>query len=144
MSALPVAPAYPLAAPLLTPSVSTARSGEPGTSAARSFTRMPPTSGHDPDPDLTLQLGHREVLIRDRYETASIVNDALIAIEFFIGSFYFFAQNHDPGVWLFVLGSAQLAIRPAIRLSRRITLRRMQSRRPAVGSGRSHEDPEDF
>ncbi|MET0187907.1 MAG: YrhK family protein [Pseudonocardia sediminis] len=106
---------------------------------------MPPTFSHDPaDPDLTLHLGHRELLIRDRYETASIINDALIAIEFFIGSFYFFAQDHDPGVWLFVVGSAQLAIRPAIRLSRRVTLRRLESERAGVGSRRSHEDPEDF
>lgn len=102
---------------------------------------MPPSPG-SADSDLTLHLGRREILIRDRYETASIVNDALIAIEFFVGSFYFFAQNHDPGVWLFVVGSAQLAIRPAIRLSRRITLRRMESERAVVGP--PHEDPEDF
>ena len=103
---------------------------------------MPPTFSDDPaDPNLHLSLGGRELLIRDRYETASIINDTLIAIEFFIGSIYFFAQDHDPGVWLFVIGSAQLAIRPAIRLSRRVTMRRLAAQGRAGGS---YQDSEDF
>lgn len=103
---------------------------------------MPPTFSDDPaDPNLRLHFRGRELLIRDRYETASIINDALIAVEFFVGSLYFFAQDHDPGVWLFVIGSAQLAIRPAIRLSRRVTMRRMAAQGLA---GPSHEDSEDF
>ena len=85
-----------------------------------------------------MKVAGREFTIRDRYETASIVNDALIALEFFVGSFFFFDGVPDPdvGVWLFVVGSAQLAIRPAIRLSRRLTLRRMGSR--------FHESSDDF
>lgn len=104
---------------------------------------MARTYHEDPsDPDLSVHVGDRELLIRDRYETASMVNDTLIAIEFFVGSLYFFAPDHAPGVWLFVIGSAQLAVRPVIRLSRRITLRRIAARRGAVG--RTHESAEDF
>ena len=45
----------------------------------------------DPDdPNITMTIAGRELTIRDRYETASIVNDALIAVEFFVGSFFFF------------------------------------------------------
>lgn len=101
---------------------------------------MPKPVSDDPDdPNLTLTLGGREVTIRDRYETASIVNDALIALEFFVGSFFFFegVPDKDTGVWLFVVGSAQLAIRPVIRFSRRFTLRRL------VGRG-FHESTDDF
>jgi hypothetical protein len=96
----------------------------------------------DPDdPNITVTLAGREITIRDRYETASIVNDALIALEFLVGSFFFFeglpSSAKDVGVWLFVVGSAQLAVRPAIRLSRRFTLRRLAGRR-------YHESADDF
>ncbi|MFP5021866.1 YrhK family protein [Pseudonocardia phyllosphaerae] len=106
----------------------------------------PPTFSEDPsDPDISLKIGDREILIRDRYETASIINDTLIAIEFFIGSIWFFFADHDPGIWLFVIGSAQLLARPAIRLARRVTLNRMEHEQGAAAvRGRGHEDPEDF
>lgn len=102
----------------------------------------------DPDdPNLTMSIGGREITIRDRYETASIVNDVLIALEFFFGSFFFFSwfeefADKDIGVWLFVIGSAQLMIRPAIRLARRVSLRRMAA--AAGGSRGYHEDSHDF
>ena len=81
-----------------------------------------PVSDDPDDPNITMTVAGREITIRDRYETASIVNDALIALEFLIGSFFFFE-----------------AIRPAIRLSRRFTLRRLAS------EGRPyHESDDDF
>jgi hypothetical protein len=101
-----------------------------------------PVSDDPDDPDITMTVAGREITIRDRYETASIVNDALIAMEFLVGSFFFFFEgvaDKDVGVWLFVVGSAQLAIRPAIRLSRRFTLRRLASQ----GRG-YHESADDF
>ncbi len=99
-----------------------------------------PVSDDPDDPNITMTVAGREITIRDRYETASIVNDALIAAEFFVGSLFFFEgmPHQDVGVWLFVVGSAQLAIRPAIRLSRRFTLRRLAS-----GNG-YHESADDF
>ncbi|GAA4854402.1 hypothetical protein GCM10023201_55410 [Actinomycetospora corticicola] len=106
----------------------------------------PPVPDDPNDPNITLSLGGREITIRDRYETASIVNDVLIAIEFFVGSFFFFSwfeeiAPKDVGVWLFVVGSAQLMIRPAIRLARRVSLRRMAA---SSGSQRYHADSQDF
>jgi YrhK-like protein len=100
-----------------------------------------PVSDDPDDPNITMTVAGREITIRDRYETASIVNDALIAVEFLVGSFFFFegVTDKDVGVWLFVVGSAQLAIRPAIRLSRRFTLRRLASQ----GRG-YHESADDF
>ncbi len=106
----------------------------------------PPTHDDPQDPNLTVTVAGREITIRDRYETASIVNDVLIAIEFFVGSFFFFSwveefASKDVGVWLFVVGSAQLMIRPAIRLARRVSLRRMAA---SSGSGAYHADSQDF
>lgn len=64
-------------------------------------------------------------MIRDRYEVASIVNDFAIAMWFAIGSaFFFFSSLETAGIWLFLIGSIQLGIRPVIRLSRRVHLRR--------------------
>lgn len=76
--------------------------------------------------DLTIRMGRDELVIRQRYQTISILNDFLIGIWFLIGSIAFFwpAWEHT-GVWLFVLGSAQLIVRPTIRLAHRIHLRQI-------------------
>ncbi|PRX47734.1 YrhK-like protein [Prauserella shujinwangii] len=78
-----------------------------------------------------LKFGHEELVIRQRYEVASIVNDLLIAVWFVIGSVLFFSESTaTAGTWLFLLGSVQLLIRPVIRLRRRVHLRRLASGTP--------------
>lgn len=65
------------------------------------------------------------VVIRNRYESLSIVNDLLQGLWFAIGSFLFFSEaTMTAATILFALGSLQMLIRPVIRLSRRIHLRR--------------------
>lgn len=85
---------------------------------------------------LILHLGHEELVIRQRYETVSIVNDLLIGGWFLVGSFFFFspALTHV-GTWLFVLGSIEMLIRPAIRFTRRVHLRRYHPDVPGIGDG---------
>lgn len=81
-----------------------------------------------------------DVVLRDRYEAASIANDLLIAIWFLVGSILFFQESTAyAGTWLFVIGSAQLGIRPAIRLARRVHLRRRGGQ-----GGQRHESGDDF
>jgi len=60
---------------------------------------------------VVIRIGNEELIVRRRYEVASIVNDLLIA------------------VW-FVVGSIELLIRPIIRLSRRVHLRRFSGDGP--------------
>lgn len=87
------------------------------------------TSGRD-DPSITLTLGHEELVIRQRYETASILNDFLIAIWFMAGSIAFMLPNAGTlAAWLFVVGSTQFLMRPAIRLARRIHLQHVPQSR---------------
>lgn len=96
----------------------------------------------DTSRDLDIHLpGRRDlVVLRDRYEIASILNDLLIAVWFLVGSILFFREATTyAGTWLFVLGSAQLAIRPTIRLGRRIHLQRR-----AQAQNRTHESDDDF
>lgn len=87
-------------------------------------------------PDVDIDLGARhELVLRGRYETISILNDLLIAIWFLVGSILFFREATTyAGTWLFVLGSAQLMLRPTIRLSRRVHLRRHRARRGGRGA----------
>ncbi len=78
--------------------------------------------------NITISIGHDELLIRNRYETLSIANDFMIGILFLIGSFFFFYPSMETaGVWLFVIGSAELLIRPVIRLARNIHLQKLPS-----------------
>jgi hypothetical protein len=83
-------------------------------------------------------IGHGELLLRRRYETASIVNDILIAVWFIAGSImFFYPATATLGTWMFLLGSIELAIRPSIRLIRRVHLHRLQLTAP-------HESEQDF
>lgn len=84
------------------------------------------------DRPVRVTVGDEVLVIDDRYETASIVNDVLIAVWFTLGSVLFFSEStHIPATWLFLVGSVQFLIRPLIRLTRRIHLRRLgASRRP--------------
>ena len=77
---------------------------------------------------LTVVLGHDELIIRRRYETLSVVNDILIGLWFTLGSVLFFWDSTTgPGTWLFVIGSVELLIRPAIRLARNLHLQHLPS-----------------
>lgn len=97
-------------------------------------------NGHADSTPLVLRIGREELLIRSRYEVLSIGNDILIALWFIVGSVLFFSESTTTaGTWLFLLGSIELAIRPVIRLGRRMHLQRL---RPA---GRQpYESSRDF
>lgn len=83
------------------------------------------------DKDLTIHIGHDELVIRQRYEVASIINDILIAAWFVIGSILFFNEDTTTsGTWFFLVGSIQLLIRPVIRLTRRVHITRLGNLQP--------------
>ncbi|MEJ5944589.1 YrhK family protein [Pseudokineococcus basanitobsidens] len=75
--------------------------------------------------DLQVRLGHDELVLRQRYEVLSIVNDVLVAAWFIAGSVLFFWESTSTvGTWFFLVGSVELMIRPVIRLTRKVHLRR--------------------
>jgi hypothetical protein len=89
----------------------------------------PDTSG-DRKPPLVLHIGREELIIRQRYEVVSILNDILTGGWFLVGSVLFFYPAHEHlAIWLFVIGSVEMLIRPVIRLARRVHLRRLN---PAI------------
>jgi hypothetical protein len=82
-----------------------------------------PDAGHEGQP-ITLTLGNQELVLRQRFELLSIINDIGIFLFFTVGSIAFYWHElFNVGVTLFVIGSVQLGIRPLIRLTRRIQLR---------------------
>ncbi|APE31370.1 hypothetical protein BOX17_10670 [Halomonas aestuarii] len=82
-----------------------------------------------PDDSLTLTLGREELIIRRRYETLSIFNDVLIALWFLVGSILFLYPSQEHlAIWMFILGSVQFLVRPAIRLMRHLHLQRIPRR----------------
>jgi hypothetical protein len=88
----------------------------------------------DPDHPLTVRVGHRELVIRRRYEVFSILNDVLIALWFIAGSIMFFFQElMTAGIWCFLAGSLELLIRPLIRLGRHLHLSRVRAGRRHAG-----------
>lgn len=111
-------------------------------------TRREDSRVHSPDPragrenasggndeSLTLHFGRDELVLRQRYEVLSIVNDILIGIWFVIGSIFFFYESLAyAGTWLFLIGSVEMLIRPMIRLARRLHLQRLNGKAPAPGA----------
>jgi len=84
---------------------------------------------------LSFSVGRDEIVIRHKYEVASIVNDIMVALWFVIGSILFFSESTTTaGTWLFLLGSVQLMIRPLIRLARRVHLQRSGGGAPSDAS----------
>ncbi|REC96054.1 YrhK family protein [Kushneria indalinina] len=76
--------------------------------------------------DLTLHFNHDMLVVHRRYEVISIINDVLIGLWFLLGSIcFFYSSLMMIGTWLFVIGSAQMLIRPVIRLSRHFHLKRL-------------------
>ncbi|WP_032367562.1 YrhK family protein [Rhodococcoides fascians] len=85
--------------------------------------------------DLTFTIGHEELVIRQRWEVVSIINDILVAVWFIVGSILFFRESMTViGTWFFLLGSIELLIRPVIRLARRVHLTRIGRARTASES----------
>lgn len=95
-----------------------------------------PNADTDSRPNaLVIHIGHDELIIRRRYEVASIANDLLIAIWFIVGSVLFLFEDLTTiGTWLFIIGSVQLAIRPIIRLRRQVHLRKIGANHPVETS----------
>ncbi|OZC62834.1 hypothetical protein CH267_00310 [Rhodococcus sp. 06-621-2] len=88
---------------------------------------------------LTFTIGREELVIRQRWEVVSICNDLLIAVWFVIGSVLFFHESTTvAGTWLFLAGSIELLLRPAIRLTRRVHLHRV--RNASCATGESSDD----
>ncbi|AJY49275.1 MULTISPECIES: YrhK family protein [Halomonadaceae] len=77
--------------------------------------------------DWTFTIGHKELVVHQRYEVLSILNDFLLGLWFTFGSICFFYEGSLKtfGVWLFLIGSVQLLLRPTIRLHRYIYFKRL-------------------
>lgn len=90
---------------------------------------QPQGSERQKDPPLRIDVGHDEIVISNRYESLSIVNDILIGIFFFVGSvLFYFKPLEFWAITFFVLGSIDFLLRPIIRLARRFHLKRLGKR----------------
>ncbi|TLS38918.1 YrhK family protein [Pseudalkalibacillus caeni] len=77
-------------------------------------------------PDIEINVGGHEIVITKRYALLANLNDILIGLWFLIGSILFlWKTTHQIGVYFFIVGSAQLLIRPLIRIVRNIHLKRI-------------------
>lgn len=77
------------------------------------------------DSNLMIHLGPEELIIHNRYQVLSIVNDILIGIWFLVGSVMFLSSSWTKtGTYLFIAGSVEMLIRPAISFAHRVHLRK--------------------
>ncbi len=75
-----------------------------------------------------IRFGRDELIIQNRYETAILFNDFLIALWFILGSVFFIVPGlASAGAWVFLIASIQFLIRPTMGLLRNIHLRKIRS-----------------
>ncbi|WP_439136299.1 YrhK family protein [Pseudomaricurvus sp.] len=68
--------------------------------------------------ELDIDIFNDHIVIQRRYEALGAFNDLLIAVWFLIGSVFFLNESLiENGTWLFIVGSAQLIIKPLIELT---------------------------
>ncbi|UFU00854.1 YrhK family protein [Radiobacillus kanasensis] len=84
-----------------------------------------------------INIGNFDIFFKKPYQVLYNLNDFLISIWFLIGSIMFlFEEWKHVGIWLFIIGSGQLAIRPTIRIIHQIHLKRhiekQKRRRPGL------------
>lgn len=80
-----------------------------------------------PQNNLEVRIGDEVLVIRHRYEVATIFNDFLIALWFVIGSACFLIPNLSRiGAWIFLFASLQFMVRPVIGLIQHLHLKRLQ------------------
>lgn len=78
--------------------------------------------------ELDLDLGQEHIIIQRRYEALGAFNDFLIAVWFLIGSFFFLSNSLvESGTWLFIVGSAQLLIKPVLKLFSLVHVKKIYS-----------------
>ncbi|MCA1176664.1 MULTISPECIES: YrhK family protein [unclassified Pantoea] len=76
-----------------------------------------------------IDIGPDHIIIERRYRALGAFNDLLIALWFLTGSIFFFYESMmTDGTWLFVAGSLQLLLRPAITLIELIHVDRVRKR----------------
>ncbi|WP_326687061.1 MULTISPECIES: YrhK family protein [unclassified Streptomyces] len=95
------------------------------------MSETPPPGGQDRR--LTLRIGKDELIVSQRYEAVSIINDILIGVWFLAGSVMFFAPDWTrTGTWCFVFGSVELLVRPVIRFFRQFHLQSLRGVTPVA------------
>ncbi len=66
----------------------------------------------------------------------SIANDILVGLWFIVGSILFFwASTSTLAIWLFLIGSIEMIIRPIIRLARNVHIGRIRGHSVAAMDG---------
>ncbi|WP_324020060.1 YrhK family protein [Pantoea sp. JZ29] len=73
-----------------------------------------------------ITVGSDHIIIARRYRALGALNDLFIAVWFLTGSILFFFDSlMTGGTWLFVVGSLQLLLRPAITLAELVHVKRI-------------------
>lgn len=76
-----------------------------------------------------IDLGSDRIVIERRYRALSALNDLLIGIWFLAGSIMFFDDSlMTLGTSFFVVGSIELILRPVIKLTELIHVKRVNAR----------------
>ena len=69
----------------------------------------------------------KERVAHEVYEWAHVANDAVTALLFLVGSIFFLYDSlKEWGIWLFIIGSAQMMVGPIIRTFNKIYVRRIR------------------
>ncbi|WP_301108589.1 YrhK family protein [Sporosarcina sp.] len=82
----------------------------------------------DTDNDYEVKMGKYTVFLNKNHQYIFIINESVPGIIFVVGSIFFlFDSLKTAGIILFIVGNAQLFIRPVLEILHAITLRNMDN-----------------
>lgn len=89
---------------------------------------------------MELDLGQKHIITQRRYEALGAINDFLIAVWFLIGSFFFLSDSLvESGTWLFIVGSAQLLIKPVLKLISLVHVKKIYDQKQKTESQKNQD-----
>lgn len=85
----------------------------------------------DNQKNVEVQIGKHIIFFNKHYKYIFIINELVLGIEFVVGSaFFFFESLKTAGIILFIVGSAQMFLRPVLKIFHAISLKKVNQSDP--------------
>lgn len=80
----------------------------------------------DDQGNVEVQVGKHIIFFNKNYRYIFIINELLLGIEFVVGSVFFFYESlKTAGIIIFIVGSAQMFLRPVLKIFHAVSLKKI-------------------
>lgn len=85
----------------------------------------------DNQENVEVRVGKHIIFFNKNYRYIFIINELLLGIEFIVGSAFFFYESlKTAGIIIFIVGSAQMFLRPVLKIFYAVSLKKVNQTDP--------------